>query len=136
MPGPVRISLWLFIGSVLAAPVVHLFDPRPLRPFPGSSGATVLMVVSFFVVPILSLFIFIAYSAYRRQNWARWILAVLCVAALATDLPALARDLVVLPIIGVLETAVACCQSCSIVLLFIPAANRWYRSAAEADGAT
>jgi hypothetical protein len=125
MPRPVQISLWLFIASVLASPLVAFLDPRPRPVFAGGTGLVALMVLAF----LFCLFVFVAYSAYRGQNWARWVLALLGIAALATDIPSLARDLAVVPLIGVLETAVACCQSASLVLLFVPGANRWYRDA-------
>jgi hypothetical protein len=130
MPRPVRISLWLFIAAVLASPVIGVIDPRPRQPFPAGSGLVMLIVVAFF----LCLFLYVAYNAYRGQSWARWVLALLGVAALATDIPSLARDLAVVPLIGGLEIAVACCQSASLVLLFVPGANHWYRSVAGADG--
>jgi hypothetical protein len=132
MPRAVRVSLWLFIGSAIASPLVACLDPRPLRLFPAGANLAALVVATFF----LGLLIFIAYSAYRRQNWARWVLAILGVAALATDIPSLARDLAVVPLVGMLETTVACCQTASLVLLFVPKANHWYRSAVGVDGAT
>ena len=128
MPIPVRVSLGLFIGSVLASPVIGLLDPRPLRLFPAGASSVALVVVALFA----GLFIYVAYSAYRCQSWARWVLGILGIAVLATDVPSLARDLAVVPLIGALETAVACCQVGSIVLLFAPGANRWYRSAGAA----
>lgn len=123
MPRSVQISLWLFIATLLASPLIGFLDPRPLHAFAGGSGFVALIVLAFF----FCLFVFVAYSAYRAQNWARWVLALLGIAALATDIPSLARDLAVVPLIGVLEITVACCQTASLVLLFVPGANRWYR---------
>ena len=119
MPRPVQISLWLFIATLL----IGFHDPRPLHAFAGGSGLVALIVLAFF----FCLFVFVAYSAYRAQNWARWVLALLGIAALATDIPSLARDLAVVPLTGVLEIAVACCQTASLALFFVPGANRWYR---------
>jgi hypothetical protein len=98
---------------------------------PGSAILAIVVPLLLFLVPLFSLIFFIAYRTYRGRNWARWTLTALYLIGGIKYTGTLARSLREVPLIGVLDGIMACCQIAAFVLLFVPDANRWYRTRAR-----
>jgi hypothetical protein len=128
-PTAVRVSAWLFVCSLIPGLVYIVADPR-IASLAHAPPATLAIVIAIFAVP-LGLLGLVAYLAYHRRNWARW---VQCVIVLGTTLFTLPSDPMFLSILNgsasstaLLYGLVSVVQIASAVLLLLPESNRWYR---------
>jgi hypothetical protein len=136
MPKIVKVSLWMFLASIAAGPIIGFLNPTPVPSLPPDSGPTLTLAVLLFFVPFFGVIAFIAYCTYRGRNWARWVFAAFTAFGAWAYLKTLSADLSVHLLIGVLEAAVLLVQVGAVALLFAPASNQWYRAPASASGAT
>jgi hypothetical protein len=124
MPQTVRTSLWLLILSSVAG-ILYVALGSGRTPMPTGDGWTVATAL-LLSVPLSALWIFIVFRAYRRQNWARWVLAIFCVVAWLAHLSTLMTMLNIRPARGLFDLAINGAITFSIALLFVPASNHWY----------
>jgi len=128
MPAIVRRALALYVGAALATPVAGLFDPVPEGQGPGALGLLAL------ILPALALKVFLLYRAAQRRTWARIGLAVFTWLGIAAYTPGLVHSLKAAPPLGAVDLALVLVEVIAIVLLFVPASNRWYRAPAPVGG--
>ena len=136
MPTIVKVSLWMFLASIAAGPIIGFLNPTPLPSLPPDSGPTLVSAILFFFVPFFCVIGFIAYCTYRRRNWARWVFAAFTAFGAWAYQKTLTADFSVHLLIGVLEAVVLFVQIGAVALLFTPASNQWYRAPASASGTT
>jgi len=136
MPRSVRVSLWLLLISQAAIMAVGVLDPRPMPAMPPGAGVLLFVVVVLFVVPIIGLVVFFAFRAYRGRNWARWVHAGIFLVGAIAYVPKLIVSFQVVPVVGALNLIFTIVQIASVVMLFIPQSNVWYRGTANVVQAT
>jgi hypothetical protein len=68
----------------------------------------------------------------KRHNWARIVFAVLTLVTIVATAPTLSTELSVDVIGAILTVIQVVLQACSVMLLFRPPANAWFRAQAPA----
>jgi hypothetical protein len=122
-PPIVWVSLALFLCSMLGPAVINL---SLLRLSVGG-----LIVVAMYLAPVLiftAVWVVFIVLAYRGRNWARWVhAAIVGTSSLAALFMQPAAPGPPPPLPNVFSTVAWIVVVASVVLLFLPAANRWYR---------
>jgi hypothetical protein len=119
-PTPVKLA----IGCLVVIVAISLTTQKP-----PSARSTWIFITAFIFTCFF--FLVLGFMIYRRKNWARWTFAVYSViwlvwfvvtVRLRMDMP-LARF-----IPQVVEFILL---TCGVIMLFVPAANNWFRKARE-----
>ena len=72
------------------------------------------------------------FGVTRRHNWARWVLAILTIVVLALTWPLVRFQLTYGTVVPIATVAQIVLEAVGLVLLFLPAAGRWFRRSAAA----
>ena len=85
-------------------------------------------------VPVVALATFLIVGALilgiaRRHNWARWVLAILTIVVLVLTWSLVRFQLTFGIVVPIATVAQITLEAAGLVLLFCPAAGRWYRGA-------
>jgi hypothetical protein len=127
-PRVVQISLWLFVLSFVPG-LVSLATTKALASLIHTHPAAVALFAALLAIP-LGIWGWVAYLAYHRKNWARWLHCVILV-----GIPALylrSDPLTASLLMGKVSEAalwqviVDLSQVAAGVLLILPQSNRWY----------
>ena len=128
-PVAVRVSAWLYVCSFVPGLVSLAVNPK-LGSLAHAQPVAFAVAIAILSVPI-GLFGVVSYLAFHRRNWARWVLVVIVVGATLIQLP---RDPVFRSILkgsvswtALLFALITVAQIASVVLLFLPDSDRWYR---------
>ena len=135
MPRVLRLGFRLYMVAMVLTLIAGAFDPSP----PGASaegpgGPSVGMLLAAIIPLVIAKALLIA-GAYNRRNWARIALLMLTGLGLGAYAPQLARALGEHLLYGVFNLFLVIAEGVAIVLLFTPAANRWYKRTAPPPGA-
>jgi hypothetical protein len=129
-PSAVRWTVWINVATLVVNPLIGAFDATPMPGVPpGSTPAYLAGLVMGLVIigPMYALLALLLYKIYRRRNWARIAFALLTVFASFAYAPSVLHKLTVNPIIGTLNALSSMATLATVVMVFTPAANRWFR---------
>jgi len=116
MPGSLRLGFRLYVASMALTPLIGAFDPAP-------AGLPVVAVA----LAVFALKAFLVWMSFRRRNWARIALLIYTGLALGAHAPGLLRSLAATPLLGVPDLLLVLVEIVAIILVFTPAAGRWYK---------
>lgn len=129
MPRALRLGFRLYVLAMVLTLIAGAFDPAP--PGTGATGAggpSVWMLLAA-IIPLLIVKALLIVGAYGRRNWARIALLILTGLGLGAYAPQLVHAITEHPLYGILNLLLVIAEAVAIVLLFTPAANRWYKPA-------
>jgi len=124
MPRSVRVSLWLFLGSVAVSFAVIPFDPGPWPPRPEIPVLIATILVGAVVFGGIAS---VAFRSYQGRNWARWVQLALTVAAFPAAIRDALSHLGDSPVVTTIHAAIFCTTIAAVALLFTPTSSVWYR---------
>jgi hypothetical protein len=137
-PVTVRVSAWVYVCSFIPGLVSLVTNPT-IATLARARPVTFAIAITLLFMPV-GLMGLVAYLAYHRRNWARW---VQCAIVIGTTLYQLPHDLKTVTILkgsasstALLFGLVTLAQIASVVLLLLPEANRWYRDSSHVTGPT
>jgi hypothetical protein len=125
MPTCVRVSMWIFLVSWPVGFLYYLFlDPTPLPQLPQPP---LLYLVLLGGVLVMAVAVNIALLAYQGRNWARWVLAAANILSFPGALREFFGQWAGAPAVTSIHFGFFLIGALTTALLFLPAANRWYR---------
>ena len=129
-PSVVHWTVWINVATLVLNPLIGSFDPTPAPAVSAGLRSAYLvglvlgLVIGGLMYALLALLL---YKIYRRRNWARIAFALLTAFALLAYAPSVVHRLTANPIIGTLNALSGIATLATVVLLFTPTANRWFR---------
>jgi hypothetical protein len=126
-PGVVRWSIWINVAILISNPIIGAFD-HTLIPAGYQAGVIVGIVIG---AMVSVLFAVLLYQIYRRRNWARIVFALLTIVGLLAFTPFVVYEIPT-SINGALSTLSSIASLATVVMVFTPAANRWFRDRRDA----
>ena len=126
MPRALKFGFRLYVLAMALTLIAGALDPSP--PGMGAGGPSVWMLLAA-IIPLLIAKALLIVGAYGRRNWARIALLILTGLGLGAYAPQLVHVMTEHPLYGILNLLLVIAEGVAIVLLFTPAANRWYKPA-------
>lgn len=128
MPPSVQFGFRLYVLAMVLTPLAGAFDPAPTGEGAGAVAAPPLLMLVATVVPLMVAKALLIVAAYRQRNWARIALLILTGLGLGAYAPHLGHSILNHPLFGIANLALVIAEAVAIVLLFTPAASRWYQA--------
>ncbi len=127
MPRVLSAGFRLYVLAMVLTPLAGAFDPSPPGAGAAGTGGASLGMLIAALVPLLIVKALLILTAYRRRNWARIALLILTGLGLGAYSPHLVHAIAEHPLYGILNLLLVIAEAVAIVLIFTPAANRWYK---------
>ena len=129
MPRALKLGFRLYVLAMVLTLIAGAFDPSPPGTTTAGTGGPSVWMLLAAIIPLLVVKALLIAGAYGRRNWARIALLILTGLGLGAYAPQLVHVIAEHPLYGILNLLLVIGEGVAIVLLFTPAANRWYKPA-------
>ncbi len=130
VPRVVRWTVWINVAILIFNPIIGAFDGTLMPTVSAESRSAYQWgLIAGIVIAAAGnvLFAVLLHRIYHRRNWARMVFALLTAAGLFAYTPYVLNEFPAHPITGSLSALSSMMSLATLVLVFTPAANRWFR---------